>query len=780
MSKDSRFHSPVRSQQLVRMPNHSETASKHMRTPTVSIQPGINNFSNEQTLIMPKKNIHGTSTPSPSTNYRSSTPLSPFLKPTPVPENIVQRAGDAAIVTAQYLQAVNSTSLNKHYKDFFKHCGASSASVKAKYLANLKNQLRIDPKLVYARSTLSRSADEFGWTGLHFAAKENNVDMIEVLLNCKADPMSIDVRGCTALHIAAKSHRLEACKRLIEAFQDANDGIKPVGQNAPVDLRGFTPAIYAKITKASKDRNIDKSLEDAERRKAACQELLYEFGDRHISPRNPSPASLRKGGHNYDDLPTLKNSLTYTHQWMKGWRENFEDAFIADVGDSSNDLCIFGIFDGHLGSFTSQFCAENFQKVFDKVTYLELQKRNLSVAKELYENIDCMSEILKATFVELDTQLRNNPMLSGKIHDNDDTSTAGLHEKDRNGFQENAALGEGQARAPDQSGSTAVVVLVTPQYIITGNVGDSRAVLRTCSERGQTIALNRDHNYQLPDEVERVKKAGGMFNLTRLLRSAKEGEKRHLSMTRSIGDFYYKDQKDKDMLSQVVLPLPEISVYKRCKEDALLLVACDGIWDVMDNSDACEKVLETKEDLDEGVFQLMVECMQLGSTDNMSAIAVLFDHKSQAHLPTYLKHHGAYFQCDWDKTGQKIYTPYEKTSKIFEQKEAENVVDLSNLVLRKTEVPSEAPESSPSNDPKFFSVSDELSKKLGVQRSKIVDETNVALSAKEATSVADSKKIVDECSGASTELAQKLSKRLNSMKSIKRKPLLWTSDRRML
>ena len=42
-----------------------------------------------------------------------------------------------------------------------------------------------------------------------------------------------------------------------------------------------------------------------------------------------------------------------------------------------------------------------------------------------------------------------------------------------------------------------------------------------------------------------------------------------------------------------------------------------------DNSTACEK-FRTKEDLDEGVFQLMVECMQRGSTDNMSAIAVLF------------------------------------------------------------------------------------------------------------------------------------------------------------
>ena len=119
--------------------------------------------------------------------------------------------------------------------------------------------------------------------------------------------------------------------------------------------------------------------------------------------------------------------------------------------------------------------------------------------------------------------------------------------------------------------------------------------MRTCSGRGQTIALICDHNYQLHDEVERIEKAGGIFKGTRLFRCTKEGEKRHLGMTRSIGDFYYKDQQDKDMLSQVVLPMPEISVYKRCKEDALLLVACDGIWDVMDNAAACEKVLENKD-----------------------------------------------------------------------------------------------------------------------------------------------------------------------------------------
>ena len=46
----------------------------------------------------------------------------------------------------------------------------------------------------------------------------------------------------------------------------------------------------------------------------------------------------------------------------EGLRENFEDAFIADVGDSSNDLCIFGIFDGHLGSFLRSSVLKIFRK----------------------------------------------------------------------------------------------------------------------------------------------------------------------------------------------------------------------------------------------------------------------------------------------------------------------------------------------------------------------------------------------------------------------------------
>ena len=114
--------------------------SEHHRV--VIVSPELCGKHNNNNMKVQINNNNSNNTPSPSLNYSSNTPLSPFLKATPVPETVVQQAGDAAIVTAQYLQASLTISLNKHYKDFFKHCGASSSTVKEKYLVNLKNILK--------------------------------------------------------------------------------------------------------------------------------------------------------------------------------------------------------------------------------------------------------------------------------------------------------------------------------------------------------------------------------------------------------------------------------------------------------------------------------------------------------------------------------------------------------------------------------------------------------------------------------------------------------------
>ena len=67
-------------------------------------------------------------------------------------------------------------------------------------------------------------------------------------------------------------------------------------------------------------------------------------------------------------------------------------------------------------------------------------------------------------------------------------------------------------------------------------------------------------------------------------------------------------------------------------EHDFIIVACDGIWDVMNNYEACEivysafncRALAAAHDIGEAVEILLDACLDKGSQDNMTAIAVAF------------------------------------------------------------------------------------------------------------------------------------------------------------
>ncbi|KAJ4958016.1 hypothetical protein NE237_025127 [Protea cynaroides] len=125
--------------------------------------------------------------------------------------------------------------------------------------------------------------------------------------------------------------------------------------------------------------------------------------------------------------------------------------------------------------------------------------------------------------------------------------------------------------APEIVGSTAVVVAVSGCQIITSNCGDSRAVL--C--RGtQTIPLTVDHKPDREDELVRIEGGGGRvihWNGARVFGV--------LAMSRAIGDRY---------LRPWIIPVPEVTFTARSEEDECLIVASDGLWDVMTNEEVGE------------------------------------------------------------------------------------------------------------------------------------------------------------------------------------------------
>ncbi|RLM92241.1 orphans transcription factor [Panicum miliaceum] len=130
-------------------------------------------------------------------------------------------------------------------------------------------------------------------------------------------------------------------------------------------------------------------------------------------------------------------------------------------------------------------------------------------------------------------------------------------------------------------GSTAVVVVVEPRRIVVANCGDSRAVL---CRGGAAVPLSTDHKDasiqtdtfepDRPDELERIESAGGQIIYWQGPRVLGV-----LAMSRSIGDYFMKPSMSAE---------PEVTVTDRTDTDEFIILASDGLWDVMSNEFACK------------------------------------------------------------------------------------------------------------------------------------------------------------------------------------------------
>ncbi|KAJ8503722.1 hypothetical protein OPV22_004608 [Ensete ventricosum] len=123
----------------------------------------------------------------------------------------------------------------------------------------------------------------------------------------------------------------------------------------------------------------------------------------------------------------------------------------------------------------------------------------------------------------------------------------------------------------DHVGSTAVVAVVGPTRIVVANCGDSRAVL---CRNGAPIPLSSDHKPDREDELQRIEAIGGRviyWDGARVLGV--------LAMSRAIGDSYLKPY---------VVSEPEVTVTEREEGDECLILASDGLWDVVTNETACD------------------------------------------------------------------------------------------------------------------------------------------------------------------------------------------------
>ena len=149
---------------------------------------------------------------------------------------------------------------------------------------------------------------------------------------------------------------------------------------------------------------------------------------------------------------------------------------------------------------------------------------------------------------------------------------------------------------------------------------------------GEAVALSRDHKPMDDDERARIVDAGGFVQEGRVNGS--------LALSRAIGDLEYKQSKNLPAKDQIVTAYPEIRECVIEPGDEFMVIACDGIWDVLTSQQCVDYVrarLDADVQLSKICEELADECMAPDTKgsgigcDNMSVVIVLL--KDTAFVP---------------------------------------------------------------------------------------------------------------------------------------------------
>eukprot|EP01029_Cantina_marsupialis_P002254 TRINITY_DN1206_c0_g1_i1.p1 TRINITY_DN1206_c0_g1~~TRINITY_DN1206_c0_g1_i1.p1 ORF type:complete len:640 (-),score=181.39 TRINITY_DN1206_c0_g1_i1:723-2642(-) len=321
---------------------------------------------------------------------------------------------------------------------------------------------------------------------------------------------------------------------------------------------------------------------------------------------------------------TQDTAVIWGHAEDQGSRKRMEDRYImdgnmkyqrvTDDGECSNEA-LFAVFDGHLGTYASDFCATNF----------------ISMLLKEEPKHDSKEEAMRHTFLEMDKLYLSLANAKGAVYEYD-------------------------------AGSTASVCWLRDNKLYVANLGDSRSVMCIQSEgcEPEYVKICEIHTPEDEVEAERIKANGGWvtteesWDFRKLKRMdfadshvrmvAQKNFKTitarvnsELGVSRSIGDPDYKGDRlakypwaypkthDRHFHGDLVCCEPSVACYDLEENTKFLILACDGIWDVIGEEHAVEIVhrsLENTFDPTRAAEQLISMAKKLGSTDNITCVVV--------------------------------------------------------------------------------------------------------------------------------------------------------------
>jgi len=248
----------------------------------------------------------------------------------------------------------------------------------------------------------------------------------------------------------------------------------------------------------------------------------------------------------------LPKGLAWGVSCMQGWRNSMEDAhFTVPYLGKNGELAIFGVFDGHGGEHVARFCERHLPE---------------EIAKRSREDV---AQTLINAFFQMD-QMLADPRNREELHS-----------------MSAEKLLKQQLVHPDFMGCTASVCCIRRDRVVVANAGDCRAVL---SRGGKAIDMSEDHKPNLPVEHARIQKAGGSISKHKVGQKSVYRINGDLSLSRAIGDLRYKQNKSLSAKDQMVCCMPDVRIFNRVPEDEFMVIACDGVWDVLESQDVVDYV----------------------------------------------------------------------------------------------------------------------------------------------------------------------------------------------
>ncbi|KAK4770867.1 hypothetical protein SAY87_031399 [Trapa incisa] len=260
-----------------------------------------------------------------------------------------------------------------------------------------------------------------------------------------------------------------------------------------------------------------------------------------------------------------------------GSRMSMEDEHIRIDDLSSHPVSLnfctpgafYAVFDGHGGPEAATYVKRNAMRLFFEDTLLPdaLEFDNLFQKR--------LEDSHREAFLQADHALANEPTVSSSC------------------------------------GTTALTALILGRHLLVANAGDCRAVL---CRRGTAIEMSQDHRPSYAPEQKRVLESGG-FVLDGYLNGC-------LSITRALGDW---DMKLPLGSCSPLIAEPDFRWATLCEEDEFLIIACDGLWDVMSSQYAVSLVrqgLRRHNDPQQCARELVMDALRLKTSDNVTVLVV--------------------------------------------------------------------------------------------------------------------------------------------------------------